>query len=241
MRQKLGYFALGRAPYEPLQLVCTMRHHRTTELLVIRHGETVWNGEGRIQGHRDSPLSERGVAQSQRLGERMKGERPEAVVSSDLARALHTAAPVASAVGLSIVIDRQWRERSYGALEGKTWSEIERDHPAEHARLTARDPHFRPEGGESAIEFRERVMEAFGMAVERARGGRIAVVTHGGALGVLYREAKRLPFEAPRDYTLYNASVNRFVLDGAGLRLEQWGDIAHLDGLDADAATGHRG
>jgi len=213
---------------------------RTTELILIRHSETVWNGEGRIQGQRDSPLSERGRSQAQRLAERLRGEPPQIVVSSDLGRALHTAAPVASAVGLSIVIDGQWRERSFGVLEGMTWSEIERDRPADHARLAARDAHFRPEGGESVMDFRDRVMEAFGHAVERARGGRIAVITHGGALGVLYREAKRLPFEAPRDYPLHNASINRFVLDGAGLRLEQWGDIAHLEGLGADAASLHR-
>ncbi|MCX7890939.1 MAG: histidine phosphatase family protein [Burkholderiales bacterium] len=200
-----------------------------SEILLIRHGETLWNGEGRIQGHRDSPLSALGRAQAAAVGARLAREGIDHLASSDLGRALATAAAVADATDLEIFVDARLRERAYGELEGMTWAEIERERPADFARLKAHDPDFRPARGESLMDFRERVLATLGELARAAAGARAAIVTHGGVLGVLYREVKGIPWNAPRDYPLANASINRFVLEAGAWRLEHWGDVDHLD------------
>ncbi len=200
-----------------------------SEILLIRHGETLWNGEGRIQGHLDSPLSPLGRAQAVSVGARLAAEGVDHLASSDLGRALETAAAVADATDLEIFVDARLRERSYGALEGMTWPEIERARPADFARLASHDPNYRPEGGESLMDFRARVLSVLGELGRAAAGSRAAIVTHGGVLGVLYREVNGIPFDVPRNYTLANASINRFVLESGAWRMQRWGDVEHLE------------
>lgn len=205
---------------------------RPVQLFIVRHGETTWNGAGRIQGSLDSPLTPRGLAQAAATGARLAPERIGALYSSDLGRAQQTAREIAAATALPVRLDERLRERSFGALEGKTWDEIERDHPAD-ARLLRADP-FRPApGGESLAQFRDRVTGALRRIAMEAGTDRIAVVTHGGVLGVLYREAAGIPLDAPRTYTTPNCAVN--LLEHAGERwsIVRWGDVEHLaDALD---------
>jgi probable phosphoglycerate mutase len=200
-----------------------------TAFLVVRHGETFWNIDGRIQGHLDSRLTPAGRAQAAAVAERLAAERLDALYSSDLGRARETAAPIAAATGLDPVYDASLRERTYGIFESLTWTEIEARHPAEFARLATRDPSYVVPEGESAIAFRERLLAAFADLAERHAGGRIAVITHGGALGMLYRVATGMPLDAPRDYPLPNAAINRLAWRAGTLALEAWGEVAHLD------------
>jgi probable phosphoglycerate mutase len=205
-----------------------MPSDRSLDLLLIRHGETTWNREGRIQGHRDSPLTGRGLAQARAAAARLALERIGALYSSDLGRARATAHHVAAATALRIRLDEGLRERAFGVFEGKTWDEIARDHP-EHARLLAEDPSHEIPGGESLAQFRERVTGAFRrIAREQASAGAIAVVTHGGVLGVLYREAMGIPLHAPRTYTTLNAGVNHFRYADDRWSVVRWGDADHL-------------
>ncbi len=200
-----------------------------TAIILIRHGETHWNREGRIQGFdADSDLTDAGCEQAARLGERMAGEGVDALYASDLGRTRATAAPIAASTGLAIVHDRALRERSYGAFEGRTYAEIESGYPAEYARLRSRDPHYAPPGGESAAQFRDRVVAALCGIAERESGHRVVVVTHGGVLGVLYREAMDIALEAKRSYPIANASLNHLRFAGGRWRVEAWGDVAHL-------------
>ena len=203
-------------------------------LLIIRHGETTWNREGRIQGHRDSPLTERGVAQARAAAARIARERPEALYSSDLGRARQTAEEVALATALPIRTDEGLRERAFGIFEGKTWDEIAAEHPVDPRHLTEHPAQPVP-GGESFLQFRARVLGALGRIAREAGAGTIAVVTHGGVLGVLYREAMGLALDAPRSYTTLNAGLNHFRYEDDRWSLERWGDADHLEageGLD---------
>lgn len=207
----------------------------STELIVVRHGETHWNVEGRIQGYSaDSPLTERGLAQARALGARLGAESIDVLFSSDLGRTRQTVQPVIDATGLPAEFDSSLRERNYGVFEGRTYAEIEREFPEAWARFAARDPHFAAPGGESSAQFQQRVVAAFESVAARAGGRRIAVVTHGGVLGALYRHAMRLPLDAPRSWTMYNASINRIRIDAGRWTLERWGDVSHLseDALD---------
>ena len=202
--------------------------NRPVQLLLVRHGETTWNREGRIQGHLDSPLTERGLAQAQAAAARLARERIDALYSSDLGRAQETARHVAAATSLELRLDGGLRERSFGILEGKTWDEIARDHP-DDARLLAEDPSHAMPGGESLVQFRDRVTDALRRLAREVGAGTIAVVTHGGVLGVLYRVAMGIPLDAPRTYETLNAGVNHFRFVDDRWSIVRWGDADHLE------------
>jgi probable phosphoglycerate mutase len=206
---------------------------RPVQLLVLRHGETTWNGAGRIQGFQDSPLTDRGLAQARAAGARLAAERPGALYCSDLGRALQTAREIAAATSLPLRPDAGLRERSFGVLEGKTWDEISRDHPVD-ARLLREDPFVPAPGGESLAQFRERVTGALRRIAAEAGTDRIAVVTHGGVLGVLYREACDIPLGAPRTYTTPNCALNHLEYAGGRWSIRRWAEVDHLaaDALD---------
>jgi probable phosphoglycerate mutase len=202
---------------------------QATRFIVVRHGETAWNAQGRIQGHLDSPLNEEGMAQALLVGERLGAEPFEAFFCSDLGRALQTAQPVADRTGRQPMATARLRERALGVFQGLTGAECERAYPDEYRRFHARDPgHAMPGGGESIRSLYERVSGVFEELARKHVGARVLVVTHGGVLDALYRHVTRMPLEQPRDFPIYNASLNWVRREGDGWVLERWGDIAHL-------------
>ena len=143
-----------------------------TKLLLIRHGETAWNAEHRIQGQLDIPLSPLGILQSARLAECLANEPIDAVYSSGQSRAWLTAAPLAARLGLEVIAEPRLRERSFGIFEGLTLDEIAERYPAEFMKWRERDPAWRPEGGESGQQLIDRVLSAvtdIGVAPYRVR------------------------------------------------------------------------
>lgn len=206
-----------------------------TEFLLVRHGETAWNTEGRIQGYLgDSPLTEAGHAQALAVAERLARERIDRLFASDTGRTRQTTQPIEQLTGLAAVFDSGLRERNYGLFEGRTFEEVAREFPADYQSFRTRDPHYVAPGGESAIQFRDRAVAALTRLAEGLPGARVAVVTHGGVLGMMYRHAMQVPLEAKRSYSLLNASINRFRYVGGRWELIAWGDIAHLDGAARD-------
>jgi probable phosphoglycerate mutase len=208
-------------------------------LLLIRHGETEWNREGRIQGyHADSRLTENGETQARLLARRLAGEGLFAVYCSDAGRARQTAAPIAATLKLDIVYDAALRERSYGEFEGWTYAELEREHPEAYLKFRSRDPGYAPPGGESGAQFRDRIVAALERIAGKAGGERTAVITHGGVLGIAYRHITGAPPDSKRDYSLHNASINRILVSGGRWSLERWGDVAHLAAGSGDGIQG---
>ena len=204
-----------------------------TPMILIRHGETIWNREGRVQGQTDSPLSGLGRAQAEATATLLSGEPIDAIVSSDLGRTRATAAAIATATGAALRFDVRLRERHYGEIEGHTWLEVERKFPDAWQRMTARDPAFVPRDGESAIAFNQRVIDALTEIAAANHGRRIVIVTHGGVVGMLYRHVMRIPLHERREYALLNASINRFRYVESRWFLDVWGDVSHLEGLGA--------
>ena len=202
----------------------------STELLLIRHGETDWNRRQCFQGQIDVPLNETGVAQARRMAGRLAGERIDALVVSDLTRARQTAAPLAQALGLTPRLEPALREQAFGMLEGMSFDEIRQRHPKEFALWVRQDPDYAlPGGAENRRDFHRRVIEALQEAGRVHAGQRIAVVTHGGVLDMVWRSAKGLSLNGPRECLIPNTGINRVLLRiDATLEILGWADDAHL-------------
>lgn len=209
-----------------------------TTLIVVRHGETVWNREKRMQGTTDTQLSDVGREQARALGRRLACRAFAALYTSDLSRARDTARVIAEHTGRDIVMDPRLQERRFGIFEGLTVEEIIARYPEEHARFMSRDPDYAVPGGESARGFTERCIGCVAEIAGRHAGCEVVIVTHGLVLDSLYRAAHGLDHGARRPVPLINASLNVFGYDGAAWRLELWGDISHLA---ADQVTVYRG
>ncbi|MBC7681225.1 MAG: histidine phosphatase family protein [Ferruginibacter sp.] len=200
-----------------------------TRIIAIRHGETAWNVDARIQGQLDIPLNATGRWQARQLAQALAGEPITTVYASDLLRALETAQAVAGAVGLPITTDAGLRERSFGAFQGHTFAEIEARLPEQALLWRKRDPAFAPEGGECLNDFRDRVVACVSLLAARHPGELIAIVAHGGVMDVLYRAATGQGLQAPRSWDLGNAAINRLLWTPEGLTLVGWADAAHLE------------
>jgi probable phosphoglycerate mutase len=200
-----------------------------TRVVAIRHGETAWNVDARIQGQLDIPLNEVGRRQARRLGGALAGEDICAVYASDLLRAAETAQAVAAAAGVELVLHPGLRERAFGRFEGLTFSEIEARWPDETLRWRRRDPGFGPQGGEVLRDFYDRCIRVAAELAARHRGRQIALVAHGGVMDCLYRAAARVDLHAPRTWQVGNASINRLLHTPQGFTLVGWSDTQHLE------------
>lgn len=207
-----------------------------TTILLIRHGETAWNAERRLQGHLDIALNAEGERQAAALGAALAAEPIDLVVSSDLARARQTAEAIVHArgpgAGLDLQRDPRLRERCYGGFEGLLYSEIAARFPLAFAAWQARHVDaLLPPGqncGETFRQFFDRAVTAILGHAARHPGRTLALVAHGGVLECAYRAALGLPLETPRDFKVHNASVNRFVVEQGRLRLVSWGEVDHV-------------
>ena len=210
---------------------------QATRLIAIRHGETAWNVGARIQGYLDIPLNDTGRWQARRAAQALAGEPITTVYASDLSRAFETAAAVATVAGLQPIAEEGLRERHFGVFQGRTFAEIEAELPDQALRWRKRDPEFAPEGGESLITYRDRVVSTVQRLAARHPDELIVLVAHGGVMDVLYRSATRQEIQSPRTWQLGNAAINRLLWTPEGLSLVGWSDTGHLEGAALDETT----
>ena len=208
-----------------------------TRIIAIRHGETAWNVDTRIQGHLDIPLNATGLWQAAQVGRALADEPVAAIYTSDLQRAHATAQAVADTTGAPLVAEPSLRERSFGHFEGRTFAEIESALPEQARRWRQRDPHYAPEGGESLVALRERIARTVSALAAQHPDELVVLVAHGGVLDVLYRLATRQDIQAPRTWQLSNAAINRLLWTPDGLSLVGWADTQHLDNAARDETT----
>jgi probable phosphoglycerate mutase len=214
-----------------------MEDGQPTRVLAIRHGETAWNVDGRIQGQLDVPLNDTGRWQVHRLALAIADEDISAIYSSDLLRALETAQAVARGCDQPITTDAGLRERGFGVFEGLSYDEINKRWPEQAERWRKRDPSFGAEGGETLRQFFERGVGAVMRLAALHPGETIAVVSHGGVMDCLYRAASRIALDAPRSWQLGNASINRLLYTPQGFTLIGWSDDHHLEDGALDEFT----
>jgi len=199
-----------------------------TRLCLVRHGETQWNAQGRVQGQLDVPLSEVGLAQARALAGVLGKESFAAIYSSDLVRVRQTAAPTARLLHMEVFLDHSLRERHYGVFQGLTYADAKEKLPEDYARFRAKDPDFAFENGESLARFNERALAFFALLLKKHAGETLLVFTHGGVLEMLYRHATGRGLSTPRDFDIPNAAINRLEAGPQGWRVLSWADIAHL-------------
>ncbi|WP_295978373.1 histidine phosphatase family protein [uncultured Variovorax sp.] len=214
----------------------TPKPDTTTDLILIRHGETAWNRELRFQGHADVPLNDIGHEQARRIGLRLASETAvQHIISSDLMRAQQTAAPGAQQLSLPVVTSAALREQFFGVVEGMRSDEIQSVHPrAWEEWLEFREDHAMPEG-ETAREFHARIIAALGSIASQHRGRHLIVVTHGGVLDMVWRTARGLSLSGPRRSDIPNAGFNRIRIADPqrpdDIEIVEWADTRHLADL----------
>ncbi len=183
-------------------------------LYLVRHGESVYNAESRIQGHADVPLSELGRLQGEAVAEALAGVSVDAIYSSPLLRALDTARCIAGRHRVSLCTDPRLMEIDVGIFEGRLKSELVAENSPEFVRWLSGDDNFTIPGGESRRQLAERGCEALRSIA--AYGHRAAVVvTHGGLLSATLRSILKLSQPLP-PFSLQNGSITRVAFDGAG-------------------------
>ena len=202
-----------------------------TKILLVRHGETNWNKEHRLQGHLDIGLNEQGVLQAKLLGQALANEKIDITYSSDLSRALDTANTITLHHDVPTVIDADLRERCYGEIQGLTYKDIEEQLPENHKAWHSRDPDFQPKGGETLRQFYIRVTNSIERIAKNHIGEVVLIVAHGGVLDCMYRLATKMDIAKKRKVELLNTSLNRLFFTDQCFEIEAWGDVSHLQEL----------
>ena len=207
----------------------------TTRVLLVRHGESRGNAERRFGGHSPTPLSELGHRQAEATARALSNERVTAIYSSDLLRAVQTAEPLARATGLEVARTAALRERSVGLMEGLTFEEAAAAHPEEYAALLRRDFEHVLTGGESYRQLLDRAAAELDRAVERHRGGTVALFSHTGTICILALHlmgALDAPALRPVWLSSSNCGITRFELHSDGfVRVSALNDTRHLTGV----------
>lgn len=207
----------------------------TTHVVLIRHGQSLGNAEGRFGGHTDTPLSPRGRKQAAATAEALASEKLDAIYSSDLPRAIESATPLAKLAGIEIQPTEAFRERSVGVMEGLTFEEAAAQHPDQYAALLHRDFEHVLLGGESYRQTLDRASRKLDEIIEQHRGGRIVIFTHTGTICILALHimgALDAPELKPVWIHSSNCGISRFDLrDDGYVRVEKINDTHHLAGL----------
>lgn len=206
-----------------------------TQIFLIRHGETHWNSEGRIQGHLDSPLTGTGLAQAKALATRLKSQSFSAIYSSDLGRAYQTAQCLAEPHQLEIQTDSRLRERHLGIFQGLLKQELQLKFPDEFHHYHTHHADHAILDGESPRQFSDRCIKCFEELSDKHPDQRLLVVAHGGVLNNLLKHTLGITLEAPRHFLSINTAINIFSHHhNSSWMLETWGDVNHLQNLKSD-------
>lgn len=195
-----------------------------TQFWLIRHGETDWNVEQRLQGWRDIPLNEVGKKQAQSIRHFLDSQALEfdAILSSDLQRAVQTAQIIFPETTPPLIQYPQLRERNYDIYEGEPWKKLLQlvDQPAPEINL--RDPNLLIPNGESLIDFHDRIVHIFNTIAKERPNQCLAVIAHGGVIDMVWRQIKNLDLTTLHPIQIHNASMNHFAIDDQ----QKWHEIA---------------
>jgi len=198
-------------------------------LILVRHGSTIWNAEGKYQGTIDVPLSDKGRREAQMVAERLRNEDIKAVYSSELIRARETAEIIASPHNLPVKVIPELGEINFGDWEGLTAREIKDKYGEDAYRTWLEDPvNANISGGDHITEFAERVVQGFNKVIEAHPEDTVVVATHGGALMVLGCHLHGEDLRCFRKYYHHNAAISVVELEGDAFRFKHLNCQEHL-------------
>ena len=203
---------------------------RMGTLLIVRHGETEWNAEGRIQGHTDIGLSEKGAEQARSLGQRLADRQIDVAYSSDLKRTSETAKLALGGRDITLNETPRLREYNKGIFEGMTLSEIQEKFPAEYPKYLEKDLSYAPEGGETTRDVSTRMASIFAEIKANHLDETVLVVSHGGVLRAAMVSLLGMPLEGNWSFVFGNCGLTMVdtYTDNAVLRL--FNDTSHING-----------
>ena len=209
-----------------------MKLEPVTQVVLVRHGETEWNRDQRVQGHLDVPLSERGVEQAERLAAWIKDEPTDAVLTSDLQRARVTA-EILAAGRVPVLLEARLREGRFGLFEGLTGAEARASYPEEYRAWREDAIRHRPPGGETLEDLQRRCMEALAERLPAYPGETVLVVAHGGPIRVMVCGLLELPMSVYPRLRVENTAVTRILFTERGAILAGFNETAHLRASEA--------
>jgi probable phosphoglycerate mutase len=202
------------------------------DLFLIRHGETDWNAEKRVQGHLDIALNEVGLQQAKAVAETLQDLPLDAIISSDLQRAMQTAQAIGSRREMVVGTHIGLRERCFGIFEGLLYSELNALHPIAYRAWKEKDLDARYPCGiheaETLREFSQRALSAIAAIATAQDYRNVAIVTHGGVLECVYRAATGTSLQQPRNFPILNASINHVRWTPTKLQVIEWSNVKHL-------------
>jgi len=201
-----------------------------TEVIFIRHGETLWNIEGRVMGQLDSPLSERGERQAAAIARRLSATSFDHLYSSDLGRAVQTATAIANKCNKDVNLETGLRERNMGVFQGRTREEKKAEYPEVWKECKAVGPDYIiPGGGESQKKRLARSIEVMNRLADTHPDETLVVVSHDGILRGFFSHLLGLEAQSETRIVRANASYNSFLKQDGQWRLKVWGDTSHLE------------
>jgi probable phosphoglycerate mutase len=201
---------------------------KKTEIILIRHGETEWNSQKRMQGHSNSDLSSVGQAQIQALGQWMKNVPFDLIYSSDSLRAKQTAEAITQFSGHELQFDQRLREKNLGIFEGLTSEEARERHPEVFRLFKTAGSKYVIDEGESTQQLQDRALEIVNEIRIKHPEERVLLVTHGGFIRVVMKHSLGLSLETPTRFLIRNTGVFRLVWEDKWL-VSQMGGVSHLE------------
>ncbi len=203
-----------------------------TEITIIRHGETIWNAQQRIQGHRNSKLSENGIRQAGLVAKSLAKREFDVLISSDLERAAETAGIINKLLQLPLEYNKNMRERSFGIVEGMTLAEMKEKFPREYRSYKEREPGFKFSGGESIEQLFNRVTSEIEAIARKFENKKVLIVSHGLVLETMMYKTFNIKLNSSRVFSINNSSISSFYIDRDNWFLKEWGVIEHLVSLN---------
>jgi probable phosphoglycerate mutase len=209
------------------------RDGKETRLYLVRHGETVWNAEDKMQGVKDSPLTEKGVEHAKKLGEKLAGISAGAnksidvdrIFTSDLGRAFDTAVCIGKCLNLEPEKDDRLRERNMGIFEGYSWDYVREHFPDEFKKTVSDDNDYRIPEGESKSEYIGKINSFLQFIAGECEGKSVLAVTHRGFINFVFRIVLSIPFDAKVGLVVGNAILAGLVYKKGRWMIERFGDL----------------
>lgn len=196
-----------------------------TRVSIVRHGETEWNLEDKMQGILDSPLTPKGIALAKELGEKLDGMKFSSIYTSDLGRAWDTAKYINEKLKLEIVPDKRLRERDMGIFATHDWAYVKEHYPDDFKKAVSDDMEYRIPKGQSKQDYIQQIQDFMTFVTEKHPGENILVVTHRGWVDFFMRLVLGISVNARRCFKVGNTSLNVFSFEKGRWMLERFGDL----------------